>query len=88
MACCGNPVVYSRRQAGSVLVDAGSSPRRRGTRGPGVAVRQVSRFAVAVLGVLLVREHRCGRVLAGAACLAFALYLAIYEVVTINGLLH
>ena len=45
-------------------------------------------IAVAMLGVLLVRERRYGQVLTGAACLAFGLYLAINGIVTINGLFH
>ena len=44
--------------------------------------------AVAVLGVLIVRERRFGQVLVGAACLAVGAYLAIDGLLTINALLH
>jgi len=45
-------------------------------------------IAVAMPGVLLVRERRIGQVLTGAVCLAFGLYLSIDGIVTVNGLFH
>ena len=45
-------------------------------------------IALAVLGVLLVRERRYGQVLVGAACLIAGVYLAIDGIVTLNARLH
>ncbi|MDE0650625.1 MAG: hypothetical protein OXI12_09815 [Gammaproteobacteria bacterium] len=45
-------------------------------------------IALAVLGVLFVRERRYWQVLIGGACLAAGLYLAIDGIVTLNAMLH
>ena len=45
-------------------------------------------IALAVLGVMLVRERRYGQVLVGAACLIAGVYLAVDGIVTLNALLH
>lgn len=45
-------------------------------------------IALAVLGLLLVRERRYGQMLAGAACLGLGMYLAVDGIVTLNALLH
>ena len=45
-------------------------------------------IAVAVMGVLSVRERRYGEVLTGAACLIVGVYLAVDGLLRINGLLH
>ena len=45
-------------------------------------------IAVAMLGVLFVRERRYWQVLIGAACLITGVYLAIDGIVTLNALLH
>ena len=42
-------------------------------------------IAVALLGVLLMRERRCGKVLVGAACLIVGAYQAIDGLMRING---
>ena len=45
-------------------------------------------IAVAVLGVLLVRERWFGQILTGAACLAVGAYLVFDGLVMIGGLLQ
>lgn len=45
-------------------------------------------IAVAVLGVMLVREHSFGQILTGAACLAVGAYLVFDGLVAMNGLVQ